>query len=97
MVTHVVLMKFKPADKLKNLELARERLLAMRGVVPSLRHIEVGLNVVPSERAFDLSLITRFDSLEALQEYAVDPAHVEVKNFLGTVLELSYVVDSLDA
>ncbi len=96
MVTHVVLMKFKLANKPENLEQARTKLLSLRGAVPPLRHLEVGLNAVPSERAFDLSLITRFDSLEGLQEYAVDPLHVAVKTFLGTVIETSHVVDSID-
>jgi len=93
MITHVVLMKFKPEDQRANLERARALLLDMRGKVASLRHIEVGLNCVPSERAFELALITRFDDLAGLNEYADHPVHVEVKRFLATVLEKSHVVD----
>ena len=55
MVTHVVLMKFKPENQAANLERARQLLLDMVGKVECLRAIEVGFNCVPSERAFDLS------------------------------------------
>jgi hypothetical protein len=93
MVTHVVLMKFKNENKQSNMERAKALLEDMLGKVPSLRALEVGLNGVPSERAFDLALITRFDDFAGLSAYAVDPVHVEVKRFLGEVLETSYVVD----
>ena len=68
-------------------------MLGMMGKVEPLRSIEVGLNCVPSERAFDLSLITRFDDLQGLAVYADHPVHVEVKKFLAGVLERSHVVD----
>jgi hypothetical protein len=93
MITHVVLMKFKEPNQAENMQRARALLLDMVGKVDCLRHLEVGLNCVPSERAFDLALITRFDDLAGLQVYADHPVHVEVKKFLGTVLERSHVVD----
>jgi hypothetical protein len=93
MVTHVVLMKFKPEHKARHLAQAREMLLAMLGRVESLRAIEVGLNAVVGERALDLALITRFDDLAGLSAYATHPVHVAVKQFLQGVLESSFVVD----
>lgn len=93
MITHVVLMKFLPANKDANVARAKQLLLGMVGKVPSLRHLEVGLNCVTSERACDLALITRFDDLSGLSAYADDPVHVEVKRFLSSVLERSHVVD----
>lgn len=96
MITHVVLMKLKSENKQANLEEARRQLLDMLGKVEPLRAIEVGLNVVPSARAYDLSLITRFDDLAGLSVYADHPVHVQVKSFLATVLETTCVVDSDD-
>jgi hypothetical protein len=93
MITHVVLMKFKPENKAQHMAEARARLLAMLGRVESLRGIEVGLNAVAGERALDLALITRFDDLAGLSEYAKHPVHVSVKQFLQSVLDLSFVVD----
>ena len=93
MITHVVMMKFKSENKEENMARARDLLLSMVGKVEALRHLEVGDNCVPSERALDLALVTRFDDLEGLREYGEHPVHVEVKKFLGTVLEGSHVVD----
>ena len=94
MITHVVLMKFKAENKHENMAEAARRLRTMLGLVPSLREIEVGLHTeAPSERAFDLALITRFADRAGLDEYAVHPEHQQVKQFLGGVLEASYVVD----
>jgi hypothetical protein len=93
MITHVVLMKFKAENQRANMEEARARLNALRDQLSCLRHLEVGLNCVPSDRAFELALITRFDDMAGLDEYADHPLHVEVKRFLATVLEKSHVVD----
>ena len=93
MITHVVLMKFKEDQKTEHMDRAVDMLLSMVGKVDALRHLEVGTNCVPSERAFDLALVTRFDDLDGLKAYAEHPVHGEVKKFLGTVLETSYVVD----
>jgi hypothetical protein len=93
MITHVVLMKFKPENKDANMQEARSRLRGMFGQIPGLRALEVGLHGEPSERALDLALITRFDDFDGLRVYADHPVHVEVKRFLASVLEGSYVVD----
>lgn len=93
MITHVVLMKFKDENKQANLLEARRRLLAMFGLVDSLRSIEVGLNGLPSERAMDLCLTTRFDDWAALASYADHPVHVALKTYLREVMQTSYVVD----
>lgn len=93
MITHVVLMKFKSENKEENMARARDLLLSMVGKVDVLRHLEVGDNCVASERALDLALVTRFDDVESLSEYAEHPVHLEVKKFLMGVLEVSYLVD----
>jgi hypothetical protein len=93
MITHVVLFKFKEENKQANIRAAEERLRAMVGRVPSLRGLEVGRHGQVSPRSLDLALITRFDDLRGLMEYAVDPLHVEVKSFMASVTEASHVVD----
>jgi hypothetical protein len=92
-ITHVVLMKFKAENKDEVIEEALARLHGMVGKVPSLRALEAGRHVGAPDRAFDLGLVTRFDDLEALGAYAVDPVHVAVKSWLFQRLEQSVVVD----
>jgi hypothetical protein len=86
-------MKFKPENKDKVIEEALARLRGMVGKVPSLRALDAGRHVGSPDRAFDLGLVTRFDDLEGLGAYAVDPLHVEVKSWLSQRLEQSVVVD----
>lgn len=91
-LTHVVQMKFAdptPAVLGRAVELLR----GLEGKIPELRAIEVGLDILHSARSFDLVLITRFDSLAALEAYQAHPEHVEVLEYLRTVLERSVAVD----
>ncbi len=92
MVTHVVLFKFKDPTA-ENLGTAAEKLRGLMGVVPTLKALEVGINQVPSDRAFDMTLLTRFASMEDLDAYRTHPKHQEVVAHLKTVVEKSHVVD----
>jgi Stress responsive A/B Barrel Domain len=74
MITHIVL--FKLADhSAENLAATRNKLLSMDGKINLLRHIEVGVDMIRSERSYDIALTTRFDSLEDLQAYQIHPYH----------------------
>ena len=68
MLTHVVLFCFP------DLEVAaecRDRMLAMKGRIPALLDIEVGVDIVRSGRSFDLALITRHEDLAGMEAYQV--------------------------
>jgi len=77
MIAHIVLFKLKEASA-ENVAKAKELLLSMDGKVPMLRHLEVGIDVIRSERSFDVALYTKFDSLADLQAYQVHPYHADV-------------------
>lgn len=91
-VTHIVFMKF-PNPTHEILQQARAKLLGMQGRVASLRTVEVGLDFDRSARAWDLALVTSFDSREAMDEYQNDPAHLEVLTWLRSLPITSAVVD----
>jgi len=93
MITHVVLMKFTEESRQANRDRARDMLLSMVGKVETLRHLEVGLDEVHSDRSCDLALVTRFDDMPGLEAYRIHPVHVEVKRFLQDVTEMTHVVD----
>ncbi|MCZ7401563.1 MAG: Dabb family protein [Candidatus Methanoperedens sp.] len=92
MITHVVLFKLKEASQ-KNVEKARDVLLGMKGKIPLLRHLEVGMDVLRSERSYDIALITRFDSMADLKAYQIHPIHLEVAKYINSVKEASIAVD----
>lgn len=93
MIVHIVFFKFKEEQKRENIQKTKEMLLELLDSVATLKSIEVGLNFANEERAMDLSIITHFDSIDDLQEYAVHPEHLKVVDFIKQVVEYSKVVD----
>ena len=92
MITHIVLFKLKDRSS-RSVGKARDVLLGMRGKIPQLRHLEVGVDILHSQRSYDIVLITKFDSLEELQAYQAHPVHVEVAKYMTSVRESSVTVD----
>jgi len=92
LLTHIVLFRLLDRSP-ASIEKARNVLIGLKGKVPQLRHIEVGIDVLRSERSYDLALVTRFDSLEDVKKYQSHPAHVEVAKYINSVKESSITVD----
>lgn len=93
MITHIVMFKLKDTSK-ANVEKTRDVLLSMKGKVDLLRYLEVGMDVLHSERSYDILLMTRFDCIDDLNAYQVHPYHVDVvKKHMHAVRETSVSVD----
>ncbi|MBU4077410.1 MAG: Dabb family protein [Euryarchaeota archaeon] len=90
MITHIVL--FKLIDR-RNAQKARDVMVGMKGRIPQLRNIEAGIDVLHSERSYDLALVTKFDSMEDMKAYQAHPVHVEVQKYMTSVRESSVTVD----
>ena len=97
MVKHIVMWTLKDSaegrSKSESLVLMKERLEALVSRIDGIRHLEVGLNFMDSEDAFDIVLYSEFDSREDLEAYRVHPAHVEARDFIRGVREERRVVD----
>lgn len=93
MITHIVL--FKLAERTpEGVEKAKDLLLSMNGKVEQLRYLQVGTDVLHSERSYDVALVTKFDSLEDLQAYQVHPYHAEeVAKYMRSVSSAVAVAD----
>lgn len=98
MIKHIVMWKLQNKTTVASsderaLE-ARKRLLALKGLVPSLRKIDVVFNDSnASSDNHDVALITEFDDLEGLQAYAIHPEHVKVGGYIKTVMEARSCID----
>lgn len=91
MFTHIVFFKLKNKEQVNE---ARSILLSMEGKIPQLKGLEVGVDVLHTERSYDLALVTRFDSLEDMNTYQVHEYHVnEVLKYLKPMIECSKAVD----
>ena len=93
MIVHIVIFKFKDENKEANLAEVTSRLNALAELIPTLNSIEVGVDFNQSERAFDLSLYSTFDTKEGLSKYAVHPEHLKVVELIKSVTTESKVVD----
>ncbi|CDN44500.1 MULTISPECIES: Dabb family protein [Paenibacillus] len=92
MLTHIVFFRLKDRSA-DSVERTASVLRGMEGRIEVLRHLEVGVDVVHSERSYDIALVTRFDSLEALGEYQVHPVHQKVIEHMNEARESSVSVD----
>ncbi len=72
MITHIVFFKVKDTADIPS---TAAMLRSMEGKIAELLHLEVGVDVIRSERSYDIALVTRFVSLDALQAYQVHPYH----------------------
>lgn len=89
---HVVLIRLKDATPELRTEV-QGKLLGMRGQIEPLKSIEVGVDVIHSERSYDIALLTAFESLSDMQAYQVHPLHQEVLTYLKLVSNSSISVD----
>lgn len=86
MVAHVVMWRVKGEDAGARAEACAEikaSILKLEGKIPGLLSLEVGLNQVEHPGSYDLVLISRHESWEALDAYRVHPEHLKVAEVVG--------------
>ena len=97
MLKHIVFWKLKDeADGRSRAENARklkQDLESLRGAVPGVHALEVGLNVKPSDASYDVALYSVFSDQAALDAYQRHPKHQEIVAFLGRVRSARALVD----
>ena len=93
MIVHIVMFKFKEEEKVQNIQKAKEMLTQLDKDLEIIKTMEVGVNFDESERAFDMSLYSKFDSKEDLSVYATHEKHLKVVAFIKSVASESKVVD----
>ncbi|MBM7563841.1 Dabb family protein [Paenibacillus sacheonensis] len=92
MITHIVLFKLKDGSP-ESVAQTVQVLKNMEGKIEELRSIEVGTDVIHSERSYHIALVTRFDSLDGLNAYQIHPEHKKVIAHMSEVREASVSVD----
>lgn len=92
MIKHVVFFKLQQPTR-ENIQRTKDILLDMEGKIPQLQSIEVGVDIMRSERSYDLCLITSFASLSDLEAYQLHPAHQQVIEHINKVKESVVAVD----
>lgn len=97
MVKHIVCFKLKDhaegATRAENASMLKGRIEAMRGTIPGMLELEVGINFEPSDAAYDLVLYSVFESRAALAAYQTHPEHLAAVEVIRRVRDARIVVD----
>lgn len=93
MIKHIVCFKLKDNSK-EECEKTAQILMSMKGNVPLLKDIEVGVDFLHSQRSFDIILQVTLENEKALEEYQNNEYHCNVvKKHMHSVMEKSVAVD----
>ena len=81
MLQHYVFLKYGDGTSAAHIASFCERVLALRELIPHIRHLEIGRDELHDARSWDLLLIMQFDSVAALRAYQAHPEHRAVMAF----------------
>ena len=96
MIRHIVMWRVRGetlAERQEARRLVKESFEGLRGVIPGMLKLEVGLDSSAVDYACDVILITEFDSQAALDGYATHPEHLSVRERLGNIRTARFQVD----
>ena len=96
MIRHIVMWDVRGAsrdEKLANIAQLTAAFLALRGRIPGLLHLEIGVDTSCVDYACDVVLLTDFASQEALDAYGSHPEHLRVRQELGDMRIARHQVD----
>ena len=81
MLQHYVLIKFRKGTSDEHVGEFCSRMLALRTTIPGIEHLEIGRDILHDARSWNLILIMRFASTEALRSYQQHPEHLSLMAF----------------
>ena len=93
MITHVVMMKFKPEVTSEEIDALEALLDGLPDRIQEIQSYDFGRDVVRSERSWDFTLVSVFANLDTLKHYQTHPDHQVVLKKLGGMCEKIAAVD----
>ena len=92
MIRHIVFFKLQDNSQ-ENTNKVKETLLTLKNKISFIKSYQVGINFADEERAYDLALVSDFETKEYLKNYAKHPEHLKVLSLLKPMLLKTKVVD----
>ena len=80
-------------ERVRAAHLVKQRFESLRGLIPGLLSLEVGIDSSRNAYACDVVLYTEFDSQQSLDAYATHPEHLRVREDLGDLRIARHQVD----
>ena len=96
MIKHIVMWNVRgdsPDARTTNIARLQASFASLRGRIPGLLHLEIGVDSSRIDYACDVVLYSEFESQAALDAYAVHPEHLRVKQELGDLRTARHQVD----
>lgn len=96
MIRHIVMWRVggtTPVERAASRQLVKQNFEGLRGRIPGMTHLDVGLDTSAVDYACDVVLITEFESQQALDAYAHHPEHLRVRQALGDIRTARFQVD----
>jgi len=96
MIKHIVMWSVRGDDaatRAHNVALLKAEFESLRGRVPGLLHLEIGVDESRIDYACDVVLYSEFASRAALADYAEHPEHLSVKRAVGNLRTARHQVD----
>jgi len=81
MLQHYVLIKYRKDVSEEHVAEFCRRMLALRGTIAGIDHLEIGRDILRDGRSWDLILIMRFASVPVLRTYQQHPDHQTLMAF----------------
>jgi heme-degrading monooxygenase HmoA len=95
-IHHIVMWRVKgdtEQERASNASIVGSAFKGLRGRIPGLRSIEIGLDTSRVDYACDLVLVSEFESEQALIDYATHPEHLRAKALAGDLRVERFQVD----
>src|SRR5262249_8696297 len=96
MITHLVGWKYCSDVSEETREDHRAQLRSLSNIVPGIKSLSVGADVLHSPRSYDTGLVAFFEDRSVLDAYTVHPAHVKVVEFGHSIIDTMAKVDFED-
>ena len=93
MLRHYVFLKYREETSDEHIAAFCEGMLALRGAISEIRHLEIGRDELHDARSWDLVLIMEIASVDALRAYQRHPQHLALMAFNDPFVENLASVD----
>ena len=97
-ISHIVMWDVvgkTAAEKADAIAAIQREFEGLKGLIPGLTKLEIGVDTSRISYACDLVLVTEFESQGALDAYATHPAHLDARNRLEGLRIARHQVDYL--
>jgi hypothetical protein len=96
MIKHIVMWNVRGDDaqeKAQGIARLKQAFEGLRGKIPGMQHLEIGIDTSAVDYACDVVLYSEFESQQALDAYAVHPEHLRVRQELEGLRTARHQVD----